>query len=333
MELRSIGVMSRQFGISARTLRYYEQIGLISSTKKGESAYRYYDAQTIARLRRIIILRKLRIPLKQIANILQSENATTVIESFQQNLNEINDEITALSTIKNILEAFIARLNQSCLADVKINLLDDESLLDIADSLTISRMSFKEERMMEELNKASEQLEKLSDGDVRITYLPPMTVASIIRMGVNGHMRYFGSGEMQTCIDLHNFIREQHLAEAYPSLRHIGFTGEKSPDEENHAYERWVSIPDHMEVASPFVRKYFPGGLYAAFLNPTGDFDGWKLLCDWGMNNEKYTYDAREPFCNHGLLEEHLNAINKFDLPDGDQGYQIDLLFPIKAKG
>lgn len=35
MELQTIREVSKQFGISTRTLRYYEQIGLISPSKRG----------------------------------------------------------------------------------------------------------------------------------------------------------------------------------------------------------------------------------------------------------------------------------------------------------
>ena len=60
-------------------------------------------------LQQIIILRKLRIPLKQTSKILESDNADYAIEVFERNLNEIEDEITALSTIKSIIQSFIEK--------------------------------------------------------------------------------------------------------------------------------------------------------------------------------------------------------------------------------
>lgn len=86
--------ISKLFNISTRTLRYYEQIGLIQPVKKNDYAYRTYDENTVMRLQQIIVLRKLRIPLKQIADILKSE-----------------DEITALSTIKNVIQILLERLH------------------------------------------------------------------------------------------------------------------------------------------------------------------------------------------------------------------------------
>lgn len=72
MNLTTISEISKNFDISTRTLRYYEKIGLLQSSKKEGYAYRTYDEEAITRLQQIIILRKLRIPLKQIIEILDS---------------------------------------------------------------------------------------------------------------------------------------------------------------------------------------------------------------------------------------------------------------------
>ncbi|MCL2707543.1 MAG: MerR family transcriptional regulator, partial [Defluviitaleaceae bacterium] len=125
MRLATISEISRKLGFSTRTLRYYEQIGLIESVKKDDYAYRTYDEDTVRRLQQILVLRKLRIPLKQIALILQSENTAVIIEAFQENLNKVDDEITALSTIRDIINTFITRLKDSINEDIKLNLLDD----------------------------------------------------------------------------------------------------------------------------------------------------------------------------------------------------------------
>jgi len=50
MNLITISDMTKNLGISTRTLRYYEQIGLIESIKKDDYAYRTYDEATVTRL-------------------------------------------------------------------------------------------------------------------------------------------------------------------------------------------------------------------------------------------------------------------------------------------
>ena len=112
MELQTSSQVSQDYNISTRMLRYYEQIGLLESNRRDDYAYRVYDEDAIKRLQQIIILRKLQIPIKQIRDILNNQDAVAVIEIFKQNITELDSEITALSTIKKILNGFINELKQ-----------------------------------------------------------------------------------------------------------------------------------------------------------------------------------------------------------------------------
>lgn len=58
-------------GVSTRTLRYYDEIGLLSPTGKSESGYRLYDDQALERLQQILFFREFEIPLKEIKSILE----------------------------------------------------------------------------------------------------------------------------------------------------------------------------------------------------------------------------------------------------------------------
>ena len=64
----TITEVTRTHAVSTRMLRYYEQQGLLCSQRREGYAYRVYDEENIARLRLILVLRKLRIPLKRIKN-------------------------------------------------------------------------------------------------------------------------------------------------------------------------------------------------------------------------------------------------------------------------
>lgn len=67
-------------------LRYYENIGLIESLRKDDYSYRVYDDINVHKLQQIIILRKLRIPVKQINEILNSKDAVAAIDVFKYNI-------------------------------------------------------------------------------------------------------------------------------------------------------------------------------------------------------------------------------------------------------
>ena len=100
MELRTISQVSRDYNVSPRMLRYYEQAGLLKSKRKLDYAYRVYDENNLIRLRQIIVLRKLRVPLKQIVSILNNSDAAETVEIFRRNIAQLEEEITALSTVK-----------------------------------------------------------------------------------------------------------------------------------------------------------------------------------------------------------------------------------------
>lgn len=330
MELQTISQVSKDFSISTRTLRYYEQIGLITSVRKEDFAYRVYDMEAITRLRQIIILRKLRIPLKQIAEILQSANASVAIEAFERNLIEIEDEITALSTIRSVIKAFIEHLN---LGSTVFALPDDEGLLEIVDLLTVSKINFKEEKSMEQLNKASEKLSKMEDKDVRIVYLPPMTVAAAYASGEDS--------EGKTASMIMQFVNESGLLKIKPDARSFGFDCSKEAavlGEPSHVYEMWVSVPDNMEISVPLVKRTFDGGLYAAHVLRTWDFEDWRLLKEWVNASDKYDNDwdsprwiSPETVAGQGF-EETLNFYNFVQKGGKMEDLQLDLLFPIKEK-
>jgi len=326
MNLTTISEISREMNLSTRTLRYYEQIGLIESVKKDDYAYRAYDELAVTRLQQILILRKLRIPLKQIGLILQSENTKTIIDAFQQNLTEVDDEITALSTIREIISNFITRLNESINQD--ISLLDDASLVEAVDALTVRKPAIREEKTAADLQAASAKLNKLTDRNVRIIYLPPATVAAAHHIGDEPEAH---AGDM-----LYDFIEKTKLQDIHPSARCYGFNHPNPGmrDDGKYGYELWVTIPDDMEVPAPLEKKRFNGGLYAAYMILMDEIAGigWtRMWEEWLNGHEHWVGNMTSSQENmNGLLEESLNPFVWRNKDNYLQ--QIDLLMPIKRK-
>lgn len=69
-ELIKIREISSKYDISARTLHYYEDMGLLTSIRSSDYSYRMYDEKAVRRLEQILILRKLNISIKDIQRIL-----------------------------------------------------------------------------------------------------------------------------------------------------------------------------------------------------------------------------------------------------------------------
>lgn len=328
MTLQTINQVSRRFDISTRTLRYYEQIGLLQSIRTADYAYRTYDADALRRLQQIIILKKLRIPLKTIKEILVNEDALVAIRAFEAKIDELMCEISALSTIQTVLDGLVTRLKEHYTVPLSTNLLQSDELLSIVASLSSLNISIKEELSMSELTKAQDSLSKLTD--VRIVYLPPSAVAA---------SHYIGDEpEYHAGVALNRFVLESGLCEKKPDLRLYGFNHPNPVDETNfHGYEMWVTIPDDMDPPAPLVKKQFAGGLYAAHMIAMGNFHEWEWLAEWVNNNEKYEFNGMHDNgeCMFGSLEEHLNYVNhvKLGVENSEpEGMQLDLLIPVKEK-
>lgn len=327
VETYTISAVSRNLNVSTRMLRYYEQIGLIQSFRTQEYAYRMYDETAVNRLLQILILRKLRIPLKQIQTVLRAPDAVAAVEVFRHNISELDTEIAALSTIRQILQRLVERLRQAADVHVQQLITQDAELLAAIATLSRAGNTPKEEEMMEQLDTAENALHKLSD--VRILYLPPATVAAVHCVCDEPEAK---AGEI-----MDRFVRESSLPTIKPDLRHYGFNHPNPKDATGyHGYEMWVTIPDGMDVPEPLEKKHFDGGLYAAHMIAMGNFNEWEWLMDWVGTQEDYVFAGdmadQEHMC--GLLEEHLNYLTHLAAGNTEpEGMQLDLLMPLRALG
>ncbi|MDE7330935.1 MAG: MerR family transcriptional regulator [Lachnospiraceae bacterium] len=68
----SVHEVAKLTGITARTLHYYDEIGLLKPTKVTDAGYRMYDDTALSRLQNILLFRELEFPLKEIKAILDS---------------------------------------------------------------------------------------------------------------------------------------------------------------------------------------------------------------------------------------------------------------------
>ena len=94
--MKTVKDVSNITGVSIRTLRYYDEIGLLNPTELTEAGYRLYDNKALEKLQEIMFFRELDIPLIDIKKIMENPNY---------------DKEQALLTQKNLLEQKRNRLN------------------------------------------------------------------------------------------------------------------------------------------------------------------------------------------------------------------------------
>lgn len=98
----TIGELAQLSGVSTRTLRYYDQINLLtaSAIEKGQ---RVYDQAAIDRLQLILFYRELKMPLKKIASLVQGDT-TYIQEQLAKQYNELTLEKERLDQVLKNLE-------------------------------------------------------------------------------------------------------------------------------------------------------------------------------------------------------------------------------------
>lgn len=85
-------------GISTRTLRFYDEKGILKPSSTNEAGYRFYGETEVDKLQQIMFLREMDIPLADIGEILNSPefDRKTALESHLKALKERRERIDAL---------------------------------------------------------------------------------------------------------------------------------------------------------------------------------------------------------------------------------------------
>ncbi len=74
----SIQQIAKLAGTTSRTLRHYHDVGLVPPSRVAESGYRFYDADALVRLQRVLLLRELGLGIPTIVEVLAGERDDTV---------------------------------------------------------------------------------------------------------------------------------------------------------------------------------------------------------------------------------------------------------------
>lgn len=104
-----IGELARQTGVSVRSLRYYEQQGLLSSSRQ-HNGYRLYSSLAVEQVNTIQFYIRLGLSTDEIAGFLQcvllnkEAFCQQVLPVYQHKLEEISRQIEQLQMIKSNLE-------------------------------------------------------------------------------------------------------------------------------------------------------------------------------------------------------------------------------------
>ena len=104
----SIVEVSRMSGITARTLRHYDAIELLTPSAIGSDGYRRYDEAALLRLQHVLVLRALGLPLKEIGAVLDQDRDE--IATLREHRRRLLDERARLGRIAATVQRTIEEL-------------------------------------------------------------------------------------------------------------------------------------------------------------------------------------------------------------------------------
>ena len=221
--MRTVKEVSGITGVSVRTLRYYDEIGLLKPTQLTEAGYRLYDNKALERLQEIMFFRELEVPLNEIKKIMDTPNY---------------DRKQVLSVQKNMLEQKRNRLNGII-----------ELITDVMEGVnTMSFEAFNSDEVQEIVNHTLECMSKENiDEQVQKygsleKYKEHLSSGFANEQAMADLMKWYGSKEkameaiMQSTGDPEEIKREQDAnTEIYKKF--MAARESNNPDEERDAVE------------------------------------------------------------------------------------------------
>ncbi len=119
-EMYQIGEVAKKLGITTRTIRYYEEIGLMSPPKRLDAGIRVYTKEDIKRLKFILKLKELGISLKEMQELAKvyevhknpDKIMPKLIEILDSHISKIDEKITKLASLRHDIMNYKAKVLQ-----------------------------------------------------------------------------------------------------------------------------------------------------------------------------------------------------------------------------
>jgi MerR family transcriptional regulator, thiopeptide resistance regulator len=90
-----IGQVSARTGLTTRTLRHYEELGLLSPSERLAGGHRVYASEDLRRLYRVSLLRQLGLPLSDIGRELD-DSSRDLSDAIGRHIGQLDQRMAAL---------------------------------------------------------------------------------------------------------------------------------------------------------------------------------------------------------------------------------------------
>jgi DNA-binding transcriptional MerR regulator len=107
-----IAAVARMSGVTSRTLRHYDAIGLLAPAWTADDGRRYYGEDELRRLQHILVLRELGAPLETIARIVDTDDPTLAAGLLRGHLAALEAERNRYATLVSTVRRTISSLEE-----------------------------------------------------------------------------------------------------------------------------------------------------------------------------------------------------------------------------
>jgi len=310
-ELMAINKVATDFGISSRTLRYWESAGLFTSKRDAQSGWRVYDDSAIQCIRTTNLLRRLDFSLAEIKKYMEQQTIESLLNVLRKQLKKLDKASAEMDTRKEAISELITMLEAEASAD----LLSLESIL-------LPAALERQRNIIMKLYGGfkMENIKTLRD-EVKIRKMAPTRMVA--------YKCVSKSPENDSMKVVREWIAENKLE---GTARIFGFNAEPyHPDAEGmYGFGFCATIPEGVEISEPLYEIRLQGGLYGVISDYEGDpMGGWRKAMElWKDPEWGWEYDNNR----HGFpgLEE---AINRVDDNGNPVPFPMPIWFPVKMKG
>jgi DNA-binding transcriptional MerR regulator len=117
-----IGLVARLAQVSVRTLRHYDDLGLLKPSHVDPfTGYRYYTPEQVLRLHRILVLRDLGVPLAQIGQLIDDDVTVEQLRGILRlRQSEARARLAAQTEQLRRVELRLAQLEEASVADYEV---------------------------------------------------------------------------------------------------------------------------------------------------------------------------------------------------------------------
>ena len=151
----TIGEIARSSGLTVRTLHHWDALGLLVPEERSAAGYRRYGPEDVARLYRILALRRLGLSLEQIAGVLDREGPD-LAGAVRAHLARVEEDLAAQARLRDRLVRILEALDGDGAPSL-------DQLVDTIEVMTMHERYY----TPEQLEQLSERAEAMGEDGMR----------------------------------------------------------------------------------------------------------------------------------------------------------------------